>query len=148
MKRGPAQRGFTLVEIMIAVVIIGLLAVIAVPTFAKLRTRSVATRLINDIRQYSDAYQRYSLENGAWPPVGGVSEMPTGMELLLPKAYEQPSPVGGGFTWSGDSARMRLTNATGATETIMILVDQGVDDGDLSGGDFRRAGSDFVLQLR
>lgn len=144
----PARRGFTLVEIMVVVVIIGLLAALAVPTFQRMRTRSIATRLANDLRQYSDSFQRYALEQGGWPPVGGVSEVPAGMEGYLPAAYQEPSPLGGGFTWSGDSARLRLANATGANDEIMLRVDTMIDDGNLASGDFRTNGTDYVLQLR
>lgn len=59
------RRGaFTLVEIMIVVVIIGLLAVMAVPTWQKVRLDSQNKTISNNLRQLSAAAQQYFLEAG------------------------------------------------------------------------------------
>ncbi len=58
------QGGFTLVEIMIVVAIIGLLAAIAVPGFIRARKRSQATAVLNDARVLDGAKDQYALENG------------------------------------------------------------------------------------
>ncbi|MGB0370655.1 MAG: type II secretion system protein [Opitutales bacterium] len=59
--------GFTLIEIMIVVVTIGLLAAIAVPAFNKIRESSQASRVANDMRVFRDAIQAYSLSEGSLP---------------------------------------------------------------------------------
>jgi len=58
------SKGFTLVEIMIVVVIIGLLAAMAIPAFQKVRTSSQEKTLVNDARQIASAAAQYYLEKG------------------------------------------------------------------------------------
>src|SRR5882762_8705292 len=57
-------RGFTLVEIMIVVVIIGLLAAMAIPAFQKVRQSSQDKAVLNNARQLAAAADQYYLEKG------------------------------------------------------------------------------------
>src|SRR5947209_11423404 len=57
--------GFTLVEIMIVVAIIGLLATIAIPNFVRARLKAQQSACINNLRQIDGAKQTWALENKA-----------------------------------------------------------------------------------
>ncbi len=59
-----SSKGFTLVEIMIVVVIIGLLAAMAIPAFQKVRASSQDKAVTNNLRQLSAAADQYYLERG------------------------------------------------------------------------------------
>ena len=60
--KNSRKAGFTLVEIMIVVAIIGLLAAIAIPNFVKARATSQANACINNLRQIDSAINQWALE--------------------------------------------------------------------------------------
>ncbi|MBI4431900.1 MAG: type II secretion system protein [Candidatus Omnitrophica bacterium] len=57
------NKGFTLVEIMIVVAIIGLLAAIAVPNFVQARNAARSSTCINNLRLIDSAKEQYAIEN-------------------------------------------------------------------------------------
>jgi type IV pilus assembly protein PilA len=88
------NKGFTLVEIMIVVVIIGLLASMAIPAFQKVRTNSQDKAVLNNARQLSAASDQYYLENGVSSVV--ISDLlgPTSYIKVLNSVANETYPVG------------------------------------------------------
>ncbi len=68
------KAGFTLIEIMIVVAIIGLLAAIAIPNFVHARTTAQQNACINNLRQIDGAKQEWALENKAASTVTPTSD--------------------------------------------------------------------------
>ena len=88
--------GFTLVEIMIVVAIIGLLAAIAIPSFVKARATSQQNACINNLRQIDSAKEQWAL----------ASKMTDGDTVITNEANDYikgdkvPScPAGGTYTY-------------------------------------------------
>ena len=66
------KSGFTLVEIMIVVLIIGLLAAIAVPNFVKARKSAQRNACIDNLRQIEGAVEQAKMDGKAAPEAGDI----------------------------------------------------------------------------
>jgi type IV pilus assembly protein PilA len=88
------NKGFTLVEIMIVVVIIGLLASMAIPAFQKVRTNSQDKAVLNNARQLSAASDQYYLENGVSTVVISALLGPTSYIKSLNSVAQEMYPAG------------------------------------------------------
>jgi prepilin-type N-terminal cleavage/methylation domain-containing protein len=101
MKVTKAQRGtgFTLVEIMIVVAIIGLLAAIAIPNFVSARARAQANACINNLKQIDGAANEFALEQGK--ETGDPINFPTDLTpyIKLNASGSMPAcPAGGTYS--------------------------------------------------
>ena len=106
--------GFTLVEIMIVVAIIGLLAAIAIPNFVKARTTAQVNACIANLKQLDGALQQFALENKKAASDPYTLASPGVLDYLKGSA----SPVcqsGGGYTAGASISISPSCNIAGHT---------------------------------
>jgi len=114
-KTNQSSKGFTLVEIMIVVVIIGLLAAMAIPAFQKVRTSSQDKAVLNNARQLSAAADQYFLENGVSSVLPTSLVGPTNyvksLNLVASETYPTGYTQGVTITIAGVAGQRTITYA-------------------------------------
>lgn len=146
MVQAKHKTGFTLVEIMVVVVIIGLLAALAVPAFVKTRENSQNSRFANDLRVYVTAIETFILENGGYPEDSNSGTIPAGLSPYIKSGQWNEGPSIGGV-WDVEKDSLGITSAVGVHRFTISAqqledFDQKFDDGDLTSGNYRRLDSD------
>jgi len=114
MKNIRSNKGFTLVEIMIVVVIIGLLAAMAIPAFQKVRQASRQKTILNNIRQLSAAADQYFLEAGVSTVasadlIGSDKYIKNPISIVAGESYPSPIVAGATYSISFDGGTAELT---------------------------------------
>lgn len=139
--RRARNRGFTLVEIMLVVVIIGMLAMLAFPVIARSRSNAAGARFINDLRTAVHSFELYALQTGYYPADTAPGIIPPGMEEMLKRPmWDRDTPIGGQWDWAVDTgdfyAGVVVRNPT-LSPSMLQIIDTRFDDGDLSTGSFQ-----------
>ena len=163
-----ATRAFSLVELMIAVLIISLLFLMAVPAFQRIQRKARAAAVANNFRVFGAAFQAYAHEKGTWPPEAAAGVIPTGItnQDLQTGVWETRTPMGGKFDWeynqvhpggTSPGGKWHAAIAISSTSEAPLLsdadllqaIDAELDDGDLTTGNFRTGFGDcpiFILE--
>ena len=79
--------GFTILELLLTLIVVGLLSSIAVPKFREVRRRATATQLVGDFGVLRHATLSFYVDSGYFPKEAGSGSIPTGLKKYLPTKY-------------------------------------------------------------
>jgi prepilin-type N-terminal cleavage/methylation domain-containing protein len=84
--------GFTLVELMVVVIIVGMLSTIAVPKFKDVRRKATATQIMGDFDVIRHATLSFYVDSSYFPEESGVGIIPPGLVKYLPTGFSFKNP--------------------------------------------------------
>lgn len=94
--------GFSLIELLVAVSIVGILAGLAIPNLRNVTFRARATAVFGDLNTIRQATLDYNADQNAWPPNETSGTVPAGLVPYLPE----------GFSFTGDGYELDYENIT------------------------------------
>lgn len=102
------RQGFTLVEIMVVVTVIGMLAAIGVPAYSRAREKSITNQCLVNLKQITDAKDQYAFDH--------YNTAPTALTDFIPDyLVKAPECHGGGSYTIGDLGEDASCNVSNHT---------------------------------
>lgn len=82
------RKGFSIVELLVVMTIIGILVRIAMPRYGYIRKQALSRAAIADVRVIRDASLNYHQDRGGWPTETGPGQTPPGLAQYLPQGFQ------------------------------------------------------------
>ena len=126
MLRSRGRKGFTLVELAVVIIIIGILAAFAVPRFLDSVERSKAGEAFNYLAAVRSAQERYQIRQGTY--ADDIAKLD--IQMTDPKYFSVGTPAAGSTSSLEDSWTLTLTrtgSSGGYGAYTVVFTDQGYD---------------------
>jgi prepilin-type N-terminal cleavage/methylation domain-containing protein len=81
------RRGFTIIEMLAVMTIIGILVRIALPSLQAIRRKAEAAKVLGDFEAVRVAAYNYNADTGLWPPETGAGRVPQQLVTYLPQGF-------------------------------------------------------------
>lgn len=104
--------GFTFIEVLMVVSIIGILAAVALPKFRDVQRRARATQLLGDFDVLRHATLSFYVDSGYFPPEVSRAAMPRNLRPYLPSGFLMAKPL-----WTMDYENWELQKRSRFTKT-------------------------------
>ena len=136
------NNGFTMVEIMVVVVLIGLLSALSMPFFNKARKASNHAAFMNDLRVFAGATETLYLSTGNIPVDSNTGNIDPELEEYVHAGFfERETPLGGSWdVEANDSGIVLGVGVAGYTvdDAEIQEIDAKYDDGNITSGQMRK----------
>jgi type IV pilus assembly protein PilA len=138
--KATVQQGFTLIELMIVVAIIGILAAVAIPAYQDYITRSQVSEIVELLGGLKSPVAEFGAQTNSWPNLvaAGASCTPTSAQICATLTGKYSSiasgaPTAGTFpngTWTGT-----MSSGQASGSTITLVTADGGSTWSCTGGD-------------
>ena len=117
---GRNEKGFTLIELMIVIAIIGILAAIAIPQFSNYRIRANNSAALSDARNFATAQEVYYTDNnlyaGGYASLSGAGFRSLSKGVTILNNSASATMFTADFRHEGGDTTYRASSATGVIE--------------------------------
>lgn len=127
-----SRSGFSIIELMVVVSVIGIIASLAMPGISQVRNRAQATVAANDLQKFAQALQLYSMQTGSYPLSLSVQDIPEQVASQLPSVWRD-----GAYNWmyiNSDLYTCLLVFGLRFNTEQAVRLDRIIDDGNIAMG--------------
>jgi prepilin-type N-terminal cleavage/methylation domain-containing protein len=121
MHRRRPRRGFSLIELLTVMVVIGVLARFGLPRYADMRSQSRARAIAGDIHAIRLASLNYQADQNGWPLSAARGVVPTGLPSYLPTGFTFSKPTGD-LEWQVVNLTQHIGGKVVTTQTPQVIV--------------------------